>query len=126
MNVAGIIDMEGLDSFCPNERGLVTLAEFSGDPETISAAKAQTAPMSPLDLRVRYNGQRHPVIFAAEVEVDLYNYLQSHRSIKDCVRLMKEAKGFGIRRSDRLSWSILQRLVPEFEPFTFGTETFKA
>ena len=126
MQVAGIIDMEGLDSFCSNERGLVTLAEFGGDPETILAAKAQCAPMNPLDLRIRYNGQRHPVMFAAEIEADLYQYLQSHRSIKDCVRLMKEASSFGIRRSDRHSWPILQKLVPQFKPFTFGQDTFKA
>jgi len=119
MQCVGIIDMNGLDNFGVVDPTEDLMGVWSGE-----TPKKLGHIMNMMDLRCRFNGHRHPVIFVAEIDPEMKPVIDSLPSVEAASFILRGASKLGFKRGSKDDWEILKKLVPEYEG-TYSGEIYE-
>ncbi len=112
MQYVGCIDLKGLDSFARADPVEDVMKAWQGN-EPHDTTKTILAAMK---LRAMYNGQRHPVLFVAELDPEIGELIeQGDRGIEAAVMVLRGATQLAFARGAKSDWEILKKLVPEYQ-----------
>lgn len=112
MQYVGCIDLKGLDGFARADPIDDVMLAWQGN-EPHDTAKTILAMMA---LRARYNGHRHPILFVAELDVEIGEIIeQGDRGIEAAVMVLRGATKLALAKNGKEDWEILKKLVPEYQ-----------
>ena len=119
MWTVGVIDLEGLDCFGPYQFELFNLIFFAEESREAALATfhEENVDLGMIQMRMQFNQQRHPILFLADLTPEQVTYFSSHRTIKDCVKLIKSASKFALGRGHKGNLKLLQGYHRCLKPF---------